>query len=221
MFVPLTAIAAIYKVFFSHAAALERDNRARIYRHASRFLLLAWSSLLPYFFVLEIVVRKFLPKYLIALPSAGILLLSVLFLGEIQILHTSFAYIYGKQRQFLYLTVAAMALAFSVGLTMANWVGTLPAVAIGQLAVLIVWWLANEWQLRSVTGQRWMDRLTVVLIFGWSAISYAAAMRSTENTLLRILIYYALVGGFLITSCLPEVKMLWKLVSRLTPQAAV
>jgi O-antigen/teichoic acid export membrane protein len=221
MFVPLTAIAAIYKVFFSHAAALEQDNRARVYRHASRFLLLAWSSLLPYFFVLEVVVRRFLPKYLVALPAAGILLLSVLFLAEIQVLHTSFAYIYGKQRGFLYITVAAMALAFSVGLMTAGWIATLPAVAIGQLAVLIVWWLANEWQLRSITGQRWMERCTVLLIFAWSAISYALAMRSTGNTPLRILVYYGLTGGVLVLACLPEIKMLWRLVSRFTLQQIV
>jgi O-antigen/teichoic acid export membrane protein len=221
MFVPLTAIAAIYKVFFSHAAASKQNNRARIYGHVSRFLLLAWSSLLPYFFVLEVVVRRFLPKYLPALPSAGILLLSVLFLAEIQILHTSFAYLYGKQRQFLYVTVAALALAFSVGWMTSGRFGTLPAVAVGQLAVLMVWWLANEWQLRAITGQRWMERCTVVLIFGWSALSYAVAMRFADNAALRILIYYALAGGVLVVACRPEVKMLWKLISRLTPQAAV
>jgi O-antigen/teichoic acid export membrane protein len=221
MFVPLTAIAAIYRVFFSHAAAMEHGNRARIYGHASRFLLLAWSTLLPYFFVLEVVVRRFLPKYLAALPAAGILLLSVLFLAEIQILHTSFAYLYGQQRQFLYLTVVALFLAFSVGFATSIWLGTLVAVAFGQLAVLLVWWFINEWNLRPITGQRWLERAMVLVMFGWSTFSYLAAMKSTENVGLRILIYYALVGAGLFLTCLPEMKMLWKFFSRLSPQAAV
>jgi O-antigen/teichoic acid export membrane protein len=214
MFVPLTAIAAIYRVFFSHAAALQHESRAKIYSHVSRFLLLAWSMLLPYFFVLEIVVRRFLPKYLVALPAAGVLLLSVLFLAEIQILHTSFAYLYGKQRQFLFLTVGALVLAFSVGLVTAIWLGSLVAVAVGQLGVLIVWWLANGLALQSITGQRWHESLALVSNFAWSAISYGIAMKSTGNVGLRILIYYALVGGCLLFTCRAEIRILGKLVSR-------
>jgi O-antigen/teichoic acid export membrane protein len=221
MFVPLTAIAATYRVFFSHVAALQHEGRARIYAHASRFLVLAWSTLLPYFFVLEWTVRRLLPKYLAALPAAEILLFSVLFLAEIQILHTSFAYLYRKQRQFLYLTVAALVAAFSIGLAAAFWIGTLTAVAVGQLMALMVWWFANEWSLRSITGRRWTDQVTFMAIFGWSAISYAAAMNFTVNIGARILIYYALVSGCLIFTCLPEMKILWRLLSRLSPQAAV
>ena len=62
MFVPVMAIAAIYRVFFSHAAALQHEGRTRIYGHGSRFLLLAWSAMLPYFFVLELIVKHVLPK---------------------------------------------------------------------------------------------------------------------------------------------------------------
>jgi O-antigen/teichoic acid export membrane protein len=221
MFVPLTAIAAIYRVFFSHAAALQHAGRARIYAHASKFLVLAWSTLLPYFFVLELLVRRFLPKYLAALPAAEILLFSVLFLAEIQILHTSFAYLYGKQRQFLYLTVAALVLVFSIGLATAFWIGTLTAIAVGQLMALMVWWSANEWSLRSITGRHWINQVTFMAIFGWSAMSYAAAITFTGNIGARILIYYALVSGCLIFTCLPEMKILWRLLSRWSPQTAV
>jgi O-antigen/teichoic acid export membrane protein len=214
MFVPLTAIAAIYRVFFSHAAALQLEGRAKVYAHASRFLLLAWSVLLPYFFVLEIVVRRVLPKYSLALPAAGILLFSILFLAEIQILHSSFAYLYGRQREFMLLTVGALVLAFSIGLAMAIFLGSLVAVAIGQLVSLAIWWCVNDWTLREVTGQSWSSRLTVLAIFAWSVVSYQIAVKSTINAGLRILVYYALVGGCLVFACYPELKILWKLVSR-------
>lgn len=220
MFVPLTAIAAVYRVFFSHAAALEHEGRARVYAHASRFLLLAWSTLLPYFFVLEVVVRHLLPKYLVALPTAGILLLGVLFLAEIQILHTSFAYLYGKQRQFLFLTAGALLLSFSVAGLTAIWLGSLVAVAIGQLGALVLWWFANEWNLRETTGQRWIDQLRLMSVFAWSVFGYGIAMKSTENVGLRILAYYALVGGCLIVACYPEIRILWRLRSRASPQTA-
>jgi O-antigen/teichoic acid export membrane protein len=212
MFVPVTAISAIYRVFFSHAAGLQHEGRARVYAHASKFLLLAWSVLLPYFFVLEVVVRHVLPRYLVALPAAGILLFSILFLAEIQILHTSFAYIYGRQRDFLFLTLGALIVAFSVGLAMALFFGSLVAVAVGQLASLGIWWCVNDWILRETTGQSWAGRLTQLGIFGWCVIGFETAMRTTENVGARILIYYAMVSACLILACRSEVKILWKLV---------
>jgi O-antigen/teichoic acid export membrane protein len=220
MFVPLTAIAAIYRVFFSHVAASEQEGRPKIYAHASSFLLLAWSLLLPYFFVLKIFVQYFLPKYLTALSYAGILLLGVLFLAEIQILHMSFAYLYGKQRQFLLLTIGALLVSLSAAYLTAFWMRSLVAVAVGQVGALAFWWLANEWSFRKATGQRGRDRLRVLAVFAWSAISYGVAIRWTENVGVRIIVYYAMVVGCLFLTCYPEIRIIRKALSRTLPQAA-
>jgi O-antigen/teichoic acid export membrane protein len=218
MFVPVTAIAAVYRVFFSHVAALGHEGRGKVYAHASRLLLLAWSALLPYFFILEPFLRRFLPKYLVALPLSGILLLGVLFLAEIQILHTSFAYLYGKQRQFLLLTVGALVLSFSFAAVIAVRLHSLMAIAIGQVGALMFWWFANEWSLRETTGQRWTDQLRLIYSFAWSAISYGIAFRYLDNVGSRILLYYALVGGCLAFTCYAEIKIIWKLLSRALAQ---
>jgi len=73
--------------------ACGRDRCMKVARESTRtlrsFLVLAWSLLLPYFFVLEVFVRRFLPKYVPGLGIAGILLLGVSFLAGIQILHMS------------------------------------------------------------------------------------------------------------------------------------
>ena len=220
MFVPVTAISAVFRVFFSHVAAVEPERHARIYTQASSFLLFAWSLLLPYFFVLEVFVRHFLPKYSVALPAAGILLLGVLFLAEIQILHTSFAYLHGRQRQFLLLTVGALAVSISLGLVMAIWLHSLIAVAIGQVGALALWWLANEWSLRETTGQRWKDRLRPLVGFAWSAISYGLAIKYEKNIGLRIVLYYLLVVGCLVLTCSPAIKTITKLLSKDLPHAA-
>jgi len=214
MFVPVAAIAAVYRVFFSHVAAVEPEGRARVYAHASRFLLLAWSLLLPYFFVLDVFVRHFLPNYVEALPAAGILLLGVIFLAGIQILHMSFAYLYGKQRQFLLLTAGALLVSLGVALALAIWLRSLVAVAIGQIGALALWWLANEWSLRKTTGQRWQDRVRLTSVFAWSALSYVVAMKGAGNVGLRTLIYYALVAGCLVFTCYPEIRIAWKGLSR-------
>jgi len=212
MFVPVTAIAAVYRVFFSHVAAVEHEGRARVYGHASKFLLLAWSLLLPYFFVLEVFVRRFLPKYLAALPIAGILLLGVFFLAGIQILHMSFAYLYGRQRHFLFLTLGALVVSFSVALVTASWLRSLVAVAMGQVATLAVWWLLNEWNLRETSGQRWKNWLKILSVIGWSAVSYGLAFWLTLGAAWRIPMYYTLVVPVLWFSCSEELSFGWRLI---------
>jgi O-antigen/teichoic acid export membrane protein len=212
MFVPVTAIAAVGRVFFSHVAAVEHEGRSRVYAHASKFLLLAGSLLLPYFFVLEVFVRHFLPKYLTALPVAGILLLGVIFLAGIQVLQMSFAYLYGRQRQFLFLTVGALLVSLSVSLLTTVRLHSLVAVALGQVGVLAVWWLLNEWNLRETSGQRWKNWLQILSVVGWSAVSYGLVLRITPYLGSRILIYYALVGAVLWFSCPEEFRLGWKLI---------
>jgi O-antigen/teichoic acid export membrane protein len=211
MFVPVTVIAAVYCVFFSHVAAVGHESRARVYAHASKFLLLAWSLLLPYFFVLEVFVRWFLPKYSTSLPVAGILLLGVIFVAGIQILHLSFASLYGRQRQFLFLTVGALVASFSVALVLSVWLRSLVAIAIGQVATLAVWWLINEWKLREVTGQGWKDWLRIMRLVGWSLASYGISIWGTDQVVWRISIYYLLVVLVLWLACRDEFRIGWKL----------
>jgi len=213
MFVPITAIAAVYRVFFSHAAALQAEGRAKIYGHASRFMLMAWSLLVPYFFLLEIVVKQYLPKYSSTLPVAAVLLLGVFFIAEIQILHVSFAYIYGKQRQFLLLTMAALMVAFALDMTMALRPGSLVAIATGQLIALVLWWCANEWMLRKETAQPLTNQIALIAVFAWSAVSYGIALRSSNQVGIRILIYYAMVLVFLAVACSAELRIVWRLLT--------
>ena len=207
MFVPVAAIAAVYRVFFSHVAAVEHEGRAKVYAHASRILVLAWSLLLPYFFVLEMFLRRFIPKYVPALPVAGILLLGVIFLAGIQILHMSFAFLYGKQRQFLFLTIGALVVSLSTALMMALWLRSLVAVAVGQVVALAFWWLVNEWSLRETSGQGWKDWLRVLSVFVWSAVSYGLALWLTPSAGWRIPTYYVLVAFVLSFTCFEEFRL--------------
>lgn len=212
MFVPVTAIAAVYRVFFSHVAGLVEESRARVYARASRLLLLAWSLLLPYYFVLEVFVRRFLPKYVPSLPIAGILLLGVVFLAEIQILHMSYFYLNGRQRQFLFQAIGALVASLSLAIVMALWRRSLAAVAIGQLTALGFWWLYNEWKLREISGQRWKDWLRVLGVFAWSAAGYRIALFSGRNIGWRIPIYYALVVSVLLFTFPNEFRFGWRLL---------
>jgi O-antigen/teichoic acid export membrane protein len=212
MFVPVTAIAAVSRVFFTHAAAVEHDDRAKIYGHMSRFLLIAWSLLVPYFFVLEAFIKRFLPNYIPALPVAGILILSVVFLAGIQILHMSYFYLYGRQREFLYRTIGALVVNLFVALLLTEWLHSLLAVAIGQVAALAFWWMLNESALRRTTEQSGKDWLRVLAVVAWSGASFAMVLRLATDVGWRVSVYYLLVAGVLWFSCGDEFRISWRLL---------
>ena len=77
-------------------------------------------------------IQRFLPKYVPALTVARIMLIGVIFLAGIQILHMSFSFLEGRQRQFLVLTIIAIGVTFSLSLALALWFRSLVAVATGQ-----------------------------------------------------------------------------------------
>ena len=212
MFVPVTAILAISRVFFSHAAPLEHEDRAKIYARVSRLLLVAWSLLLPYFFVLEAFVQRFLPKYISSLPLAGVLLFAVIFVAGIQILHMSYFYLYKRQREFLYLSLSALAMGLFVALAITVRLRSLFAVAAGQVGALAFWWLLNEWTLRRITGQSGRDWLRVFSVVGWSAASFAFTLWSVSRMSLRIPMYYALVACILWFCLGDDLRFSWRLV---------
>jgi O-antigen/teichoic acid export membrane protein len=207
MLVPVTAIASVYRVFFSHVAGVEQESRAKVYRHASKFVLALWSLSLPCYFAIEPFVRHFLPKYVPALPVAGVLMLGVLFLAGIQILHMSYFYLHGMQRQFLLQAAGALVVCLSLALAMTLWLGSLIAVAIGQVAALGLWWFANEWGVRRISGQGWKDWLRVLSVAGWSAACYGLALRLTPEPGWRVPIYYLLVVSALGLSCRDEFRL--------------
>ena len=176
MAVPITGIQASSKVLFPHLAGLSIDSRKRVYRMASRSLLIAWALLLPYYFALDLFVRRILPKYVPSLQVAKILLLGILFIALIQILQAAFAYLYGRQIRFLMRTVCVLALGVVLAYVAAFQFGSLRDLAVVQVVVLATWWLLNEWTLRQLTFQGIRDWARFLGLFGCIAASYSFAL---------------------------------------------
>ena len=143
IYVPITLIAAISRLAFSHFAKAEMESRPRLYGKVASLLTAVWALLLPYFFGVEWVIRRFLPKYVGGLVPGSILLLSVLFLSLIQITQLPAYSLSGQQRRFFASAVAAAAVAFATAWIGSVVFGTLEAVAWSQVLTAAVWWAAN------------------------------------------------------------------------------
>jgi O-antigen/teichoic acid export membrane protein len=193
MMVPVTLIAAIARVFFPHLAAMEKDRHPEVYRQAARMMVLAWSVLLPYYFVIDLFVHRFLQAYIPILPVAGILLLGSLFLAVIQILHGSVFNLYGKQKHFLIYAVAAVAVSLGLVFGAVAVFHSLRLVAAMQVTALGMWWLFNAWRLRAISGESGRDLGGMLLMFTWSAASMWLAYYSSANWAIRTGVYWGLI----------------------------
>jgi O-antigen/teichoic acid export membrane protein len=207
MAVPIAAIQAVYRVFFSHVASLDADQRKSIYRSASRFLLLSWSLSLPYYFALDAFVRHYLPGYTASLAVARTLLLGILFVGSIQVLHMSFSYLHGRQGLFLIRTLLMLAVGVSLTLFAVMALRSLFAVATAQVTTLGLWWLLNEWTLRDLTGQTATDWLKFLGLFAGASLCYWVACRYGHGAPSSIVLYYACIAVLLLTTRRTELRL--------------
>jgi O-antigen/teichoic acid export membrane protein len=217
MMVPVTLIAAIAKAFFPHLAATEKNSHPKVYRRIACLIVLTWSLLLPYYFIVEMFVRHWLPAYVPILPVAGILLSGALFLAVIQILHGSVFNLYGKQRHFLLYAIVAVGVSLGLVSSAVFLFHSLQVVAAMQVAALGMWWLFNAWRLRAITGESWRDLAGVLLIFTWSASSLRIASSANSNWLIQTGYYWVLVAGPLAIVYRNQVYSIRHLVGSLIP----
>jgi O-antigen/teichoic acid export membrane protein len=196
IYVPITIIAAVSRVAFSHFAGVTEDGRARARQATVRGLTLLWMLLLPYYFVVEWVVRRYLPRYVPGLPAGKVLLLSVLFLSLISIVQATTSNLAGRQRRFLAGTLFALVLAFvsawigSRGIP-GLWRGSLAAVAWSQVISAGIWWLWNEKAIASEGAPPAGEIFRVVIAFGAAAGGLYAASFWSGPGLVKVVLYYA------------------------------
>jgi O-antigen/teichoic acid export membrane protein len=214
IYVPLAILTAVSRVALSWFARGAAGGLSGRYARSTRLLSLFWMLLLPYYFVVEYLVSRFLPRYAPGLPAGRILLFSVLFLSLIQIVQMSTFNLQGRQRQFFLGSLGAVALAFLTAWFGSRQIGTLASVAWSQVLTAGVWWLGNEAFLRRQNLTPLRDIFTVILTFGLSAC--ALTVSSFGGTVLsETLFYYVLITIPTLVLYWPELREAMRLPMRL------
>ena len=206
--VPISAVQACSKVVFSHLAGVTTEGRKRIYGIASWALLAAWAILLPYYFALDWLIRRYLPRYIPSMDYSRILLLGIPFMAVIQILQMSYAYLNGVQRHFLARTVAVLAVSLGVASFAAFHAGSLRIVAGTQVVILGAWWLFNEWTLREWTGQRAVDSARFAGLYVVVVAGYWLTTTPGNSIAASVTLYYVIVALVMGVICRGKWKLL-------------
>lgn len=212
MAVPVTAIQASSKVFLPHLADATPHSRKRMYDISSRSLLLVWAISLPYYSALDIILHRFLPKYVPSLAYARVLLLGVPFLAAIQILQMNYAYLNGLQRSFLVRALVVLVIALGGASLIVFWWRSLVAAAAVQVVVLGLWWFVNESALRDKTAQTGSDWLKFLMIYGIASCTYWAATSWVNHSAASVAAYYLVLIIGLATTCRDELRQFGRVI---------
>jgi O-antigen/teichoic acid export membrane protein len=221
IYVPITMLAAVSRVTFSWFARTIETKRATLYGSSTRLLTLLWTMLLPYYFAVEYVVHRFLPKYIPGLPAGRILLLSVLFLSLVQIVQSNTFNLHGRQRQFLASSLMAVVVAFATAWIGSEKVASLSAVAWSQVLTAGLWWLGNEWLLRDLKLQQANDMILVITTFTVATAGLYLASHGSPPAIISVLAFYALCGVPLYFFYRSEISNGWSLALKTWSRAAV
>lgn len=218
IYVPITIIAAVSRVAFSHFAEVTEGGRERTYRKTVNLLTMLWIVLLPYYFLVEWVVRRFLPRYVPGLGAGKILLLSVLFLSLISIVQANAFKLSGQQRRFFFGSLAAVAVAFLTAwigskAISSRWINSLTAIAWSQVVSAALWWLGNEIALRRSEPLPLRETARVLVAFLSATAGLYIASLGNMPTLLRAAAYYAMLSLFCLMFYGEELRRGWRRMS--------
>jgi len=166
---------AVSQVFFPYLSGSGSETRKKAYTLIRPALLIFWAGILAFYFPFSVAIRYYLPQYATSLPLMAILLCTVAFSGQINILHVNFFRVYRKQRVYFILAGISLIGAVALNLLAVFLFGTLTAVAATAVISFTLWYLLNEVTLRHLVS------VPVVEIVRWACIivMYIAAFLGT------------------------------------------
>ena len=157
---------AVAQVFFPYLSESGSETRKKAYSLIRPALLIFWAGILAFYFPFSVAIRFYLPQYASSLPLMAILLCTVAFSGQINILHVNFFRVYRKQRVYFILAGISLIGAVALNLLAVFLFRTLTAVAATAVISLTLWYLLNEVTLRHLVS------VPIVEIVRWACIIF-------------------------------------------------
>ena len=207
-----TFLQAVAQVFFPYLSGSGSETRTKAYHLLRPFLVIFWAGVLAAYFPLSAWIRFYLPHYADSLPLMAILLCTVGFSGQIQILHANFFNVYLKQRMYFILAGVSLIAAVALNLLVIMIFGTLTAVAVTAVISFSIWYLLNEFSLRRFVSMDVQELVKWLLVIGVYVGAFLVTFGLIQEWVYGMVIYltiFMLVTG---TVLKPEVISLLNLV---------
>lgn len=206
---------AVSQVFFPYLSESGTETRKRVYSLLRPVFVFFWAGILVFYFPFSVAIRLYLPQYATSLPLIAILLCTIGFSGQIQILHANFFKVHLKQRAYFIIAGVSLVGAVALNLLAVFLFGTLTAVAVAAVVSFCLWYLLNEATLRHLVG------IPNVEIFRWCFIiiayisAFLGAYAVSETWIIGFCIYGVLFTVITSVFLRKEIGQVWNQIVKI------
>jgi O-antigen/teichoic acid export membrane protein len=204
---------AISQVFFPYLSGFTEERKLKAFQLLKPFLIILWAGALAVYFPLSALIRNYLPNYVGSLPLMAILLCTIGFGGQIQILHANFFKVYRRQREYFILAGISLVGAVALNLLVVKIFGTLTTVAATAVISFCIWYLLNECSLRHFMSVDIREIAKWLLVICLYAIAFLGTSILAQNWMHGMFIYipiFVLITGIAFKSELINIINLFK-----------
>lgn len=158
----LQAVAQVFLPYLSGFSSRERLVANNLLKPT---IIIIWAGMLTVAFPISTWILYYLPEYAASLPIIGILLCTIVFNGQIQIVHANFFKVYRKEREYFLTALIALIAAIVLNVAAVYFIGTLTSVAIMMIISFIIWYCINEYSLRNfIGGSLWIGVKWIIIM---------------------------------------------------------
>ncbi|WP_235809633.1 lipopolysaccharide biosynthesis protein [Methanofollis ethanolicus] len=202
---------AVAQVFFPYLAGSSGETRTKAYTLLRPVLVIFWAAVLAVYFPFSVWIRYYLPHYADSLSLMAILLCTVGFSGQINILHANFFKVYRKQRAYFVLAGVSLIGAIVLNLLAVFLFGTLTAVAATAVVSFSLWYLLNEAALRHLVEVPLKEIVRWALVISAYIGAFLGAYAVSETWVIGFCIYAVLFAGITAVCLRRETEQLWSM----------
>lgn len=206
---------AVAQVFLPYLSGSGSETRTKAYSVLRPALVIFWAGVIVVYFPFSVWIRYYLPHYADSLPLMAILLCTVGFGGQIQILHANFFKVYRKQRAYFILAGVSLIGAVTINLLAVFLFGTLTAVAAAAVISFSFWYLLNEAALRHLVAVPFSEIVRWLLVICAYIGAFLGAYTMAETWTIGFAIYSVLFVGITAVFLSREMVRLWNILRRI------
>lgn len=204
---------AVAQVFFPYLSGSSTEIRTKAYSLLKPTLVIFWAAVLAAYFPYSVWIKHYLPHYSESLPLMAILLCTVGFSGQINILHANFFKVNRKQRAYFVIAGISLIGAGFLNLLAVHLFGTLKAVAATAVISFGLWYLFNEAVLRHIIAIPVKEVVKFALIISAYIGAFLGAYELAETWIIGFCVYGIMFTGITVVCLLRETKQLWNIIN--------
>ena len=204
---------AVAQVFFPYLSGSGTKTRTKAYGLLKPTLVIFWAAVLAAYFPFSVWIRYYLPHYADSLPLMAVLLCTIGFSGQINILHANFFKAYRKQRAYFILAGISLIGAGALNLLAVSLFGTLKAVATTAVVSFSLWYLLNEVALRHLVTVSTREIVKWALIISAYIGAFLGTYAIAETWITGFFIYSSAFAGITNICFQKETKQLCNIIN--------